>query len=126
MGQQHLYGCSCTADMGKVATGQTSAIREGWRMRLCLLIRLIFQVIFLLFLFPYFVYGRMATLVLQQEPTVFSSTPVFPFASSEGRVTDWHRAPAVDITTQLVQGTAQYTQAYGLWHDEGMRDLVIS
>ena len=41
-------------------------------------------------------------------PAVFASTPVLQFASSEGRVTDWQSAPAVEVTTQLVQGTAQY------------------
>ena len=42
-------------------------------------------------------------------PAAFASSPALPVSSSETRVTDWHSALSVKVTTRLVQGTGQYT-----------------
>ena len=40
------------------------------------------------------------------KPGVFASSPVWPVASGEGRMTDWQSAPSVKVTTQLDEGAA--------------------
>ena len=42
---------------------------------------------------------------LQQSPL----PPGWPVWSGGAKVTNWHSVPLVEITAQLVQGTAQYT-----------------